>query len=79
MYTYVTIYKGGLGAMGGEFPRSLVPWGGNRDPEDTEKGPKEAKTIGLREREGKLENFVGLKKGESCGCVKMAPEKNPVA
>lgn len=42
--------------------------------EGTEKGPKEV-TVGLREKERGLEDLVGLKKGESSGCVKMALRK----
>lgn len=61
------------------FPGHWCPGVGVGAPEGTEEGPKEARTAGLRGKEGELEDFVGLKKGESCGCVKMAPEKNPVA
>lgn len=43
--------------------------------EGSEKGPKEV-TVGLRERERRLEDLVGLKKGKSSGCVKMAWRKS---
>lgn len=64
--------------LGGEFSGSLAPCGEGWDSRSSEKGPKEV-TAGLRERVRGLEDSVGLKKGESSGCVKMALRKVPLA
>lgn len=49
--------------------------GGSWDSRSQEKGPKEAATSELRGRQRELEDLMGLKNGESCDCVQMAPRK----